>query len=199
MNSLRVFGATDSPALSWGPMRAPRRSLGGRRRAQTAMEGAPYGARVPRAQASGAPSHRPACGGRASDDSTLGLRAPRLEQGAAIARAVGCTDCTVRKWRRRSRAGPTLQDAPRPGGPRFFPSAVRSQVTALACTLPRDSGKRLSRWSVTELVRAVVGRPARHRPAHLRRDHPVLAPGRPHQAVGYHSWQWCQRPMVEVW
>lgn len=40
---------------------------------------------------------------------------------AAIARAVGCTDRTVRKWRRRSRAGPTLQDAPRPGGPRFFP------------------------------------------------------------------------------
>ena len=40
---------------------------------------------------------------------------------AAIARAVGCTDWTVRKWRRRSRAGPTLQDAPRSGGPRFFP------------------------------------------------------------------------------
>jgi hypothetical protein len=40
---------------------------------------------------------------------------------AAIARAVGCTDRTVRKWRRRSRAGPALQDAPRPGGPRFFP------------------------------------------------------------------------------
>jgi hypothetical protein len=28
----------------------------------------------------------------------------------------------------------------------------------LACTLPRDSGKPLSRWSVTELVRAVVQR-----------------------------------------
>jgi hypothetical protein len=40
---------------------------------------------------------------------------------AAIARAVGCTDRTVRKWRGRSRAGPALQDAPRPGGPRFFP------------------------------------------------------------------------------
>jgi len=39
----------------------------------------------------------------------------------AIARAVGCTDRTVRKWRQRSRAGPTLTDAPRPGGPRFFP------------------------------------------------------------------------------
>ena len=40
---------------------------------------------------------------------------------AAIARAVGCTDRTVRKWRERSRAGPALQDAPRSGGPRFFP------------------------------------------------------------------------------
>jgi hypothetical protein len=40
---------------------------------------------------------------------------------AAIARTVGCTDRTVRKWRGRSRAGPALQDAPRPGGPRFFP------------------------------------------------------------------------------
>jgi len=40
---------------------------------------------------------------------------------AAIAQAVGCTDRTVRKWRGRSRAGPAWQDAPRPGGPRFFP------------------------------------------------------------------------------
>lgn len=40
---------------------------------------------------------------------------------AAIARAVGCTDRTVRKWRQRSRAGPALKEAPRPGGPRFFP------------------------------------------------------------------------------
>lgn len=38
----------------------------------------------------------------------------------AIARAVGCADRTVRKWRRRSRAGPAYQEAPRPGGPRFF-------------------------------------------------------------------------------
>jgi DDE superfamily endonuclease len=40
----------------------------------------------------------------------------------------------------------------------FSPSAVRAQVTALACTLPRDSGKPLSRWSATELARAVVQR-----------------------------------------
>jgi Homeodomain-like domain len=40
---------------------------------------------------------------------------------AAIARGVGCTDRTVRKWRHRSRAGPTFKDAPRRGAPRFFP------------------------------------------------------------------------------
>jgi hypothetical protein len=40
----------------------------------------------------------------------------------------------------------------------FSPSAVRAQVTALACTLPRDSGRPLSRWSVTELARAIVQR-----------------------------------------
>src|SRR5215831_2773779 len=39
----------------------------------------------------------------------------------AIARAVSCRDRTVRKWRSRSRAGPAYQEAPRPGGPRFFP------------------------------------------------------------------------------
>lgn len=39
----------------------------------------------------------------------------------AIARVVGCTDRTVRKWRERSRAGPVLKEAPRSGGPRIFP------------------------------------------------------------------------------
>jgi hypothetical protein len=45
---------------------------------------------------------------------------------------------------------------PGPGDRALSPSAVRAQVTALACTLPRDSGKPLSRWSATELARAVV-------------------------------------------
>lgn len=40
---------------------------------------------------------------------------------APIARAVGCTDRTVRKWRRRSRAGPALKEAPGRGAPRFCP------------------------------------------------------------------------------
>lgn len=36
----------------------------------------------------------------------------------------------------------------------FFPSTVRAQLTALACTLPQESGRPLSRWSSTELVQA---------------------------------------------
>ena len=47
---------------------------------------------------------------------------------------------------------------PDPAGRAFSPSAVRAQVSALACTLPRDSGKPLSRWSATELARAVIQR-----------------------------------------
>jgi len=43
-------------------------------------------------------------------------------------------------------------------GRAFSPSAVRAQVTALACTLPRDAGKPLSRWSATELARTVIQR-----------------------------------------
>lgn len=37
----------------------------------------------------------------------------------------------------------------------FFPSAVRAQVTALACTLPQESGRPLSRWSASELAEQV--------------------------------------------
>src|SRR5262249_26025102 len=43
-------------------------------------------------------------------------------------------------------------------GRAFFPSAVRARVNALACTLPRDSGKPLSRWSARDLAQAVVQR-----------------------------------------
>src|SRR5947209_14175671 len=44
----------------------------------------------------------------------------------------------VRKWRHRWNETHSLKDAPRPGAPRRFPSEVRAQVTALACSLPRS-------------------------------------------------------------
>ena len=40
----------------------------------------------------------------------------------------------------------------------FFPSAQRAQITALACTLPAESGRPLSRWSSAELVKEAVRR-----------------------------------------
>src|SRR5262249_48918669 len=43
-------------------------------------------------------------------------------------------------------------------GRAFFPSPVRARVTAPACTLPRDSGKPLSRWSASDLAQAVIQR-----------------------------------------
>ena len=55
---------------------------------------------------------------------------------------------TVRAWRK------PLGQAPRA----FFPSVQRAQVTALACTLPAESGRPLSRWSSSELAKEAVHR-----------------------------------------
>lgn len=38
----------------------------------------------------------------------------------------------------------------------FFPSVQRAQVTALACTLPKDFNKPLSLWSATELAKISI-------------------------------------------
>ena len=80
-------------------------------------------------------------------------------------------------------AGPgrPCRTRPGPGVRAFSPSAVRVQVTALACTLPRDSGKPLSRWSVTELARAVIQRGI------VRR----ISPGT--------IWRWLQTDRIKPW
>lgn len=44
---------------------------------------------------------------------------PEWDNGT-ISRKVGCTDRTVRMWRRRWREVASIQEASRPGGPRFF-------------------------------------------------------------------------------
>ncbi len=61
---------------------------------------------------------------------------------AAIARALGVTDDTVRKWRRRfcQHGLDGLRDRPRTGRPRRFPATVVAEVKALACELPANSG-----------------------------------------------------------
>lgn len=73
---------------------------------------------------------------------------------AAIARNLGITEDTVRKWRGRfCRHGlDGLRDRPRSGRPRRFAATVVAEVKALACELPVDSNKPLARWSCPELA-----------------------------------------------
>ena len=61
-----------------------------------------------------------------------------------VAQAVGTTDRTVRKWRGRS---PTCRAVGRQG---VFPPQVRDQVTAIACSLPKQCQVPLLRWSRAE-------------------------------------------------
>src|SRR5215470_13365748 len=69
-----------------------------------------------------------------------GLSAP------AVARRLGTTRTTVRRWRRHwcKRPGETvpvrLQDAPRPGTPATFSAEQWCQIIALACEPPEASG-----------------------------------------------------------
>jgi hypothetical protein len=100
---------------------------------------------------------------------------------AAIARTVGCTDRTVHKWRRRNRAGPALQDGPPVRWTTLFPPQRcerRSPRWPARC-----HGIPVSRSRAGRPPNCPRGRPARHRPAYLRRHHPALAQSRPHQAV----------------
>lgn len=87
------------------------------------------------------------------------LHAGRGEPTARIAASLGVSEDTVRKWRRRWRAAPSvasLGDAERSGRrPRFTPVQV-ALVKAAACTPPKACGQPLSRWSCPELARQVV-------------------------------------------
>src|SRR6478609_802498 len=80
---------------------------------------------------------------------------------AAIGRALGVCDDTVRKWRHRfcQRGLDGLCDRPRPGRPRRFSDAVVAEVKALACELPAKSDVPLAKWSCPGLATEAV--PAR--------------------------------------
>jgi putative transposase len=81
-----------------------------------------------------------------------GLSAP------AVARRLGTTRTTVRRWRRHwcQRPGETvharLQDAPRPGAPATFSAEQWCQIIALACAPPAASGRPISHWTPRELA-----------------------------------------------
>src|SRR4051794_41754606 len=70
------------------------------------------------------------------------LSAGAGEANAVIARRVGVSGDTVRKWRKRFVVGRLagLRDAPRPGRPRRVPGARRAQAVAPACELPAPTG-----------------------------------------------------------
>lgn len=62
-------------------------------------------------------------------------------QNHDIAQTVGCCVATVKVWRQRWQREGMIKDRPRRGAPRKFPSLVRTQIVALACTKPKDDGK----------------------------------------------------------
>lgn len=106
---------------------------------------------------------------------------------AEIARRVGCSDQTVRNWRRRFDKKPSVSDAERSGHPRRLTPIERAAVTALACSSPRDHDRPWQRWSGEKLARVAIEekRVRAISPSHVRRllRQEKIKPWR------YHSWQ----------
>jgi putative transposase len=81
-----------------------------------------------------------------------GLTAPE------VARRLGTTRTTVRRWRRHWLARhdcPVLErlyDAARPGAPATFSAEQWCQIIALACEAPEASGRPISHWTPRELA-----------------------------------------------
>jgi putative transposase len=75
-----------------------------------------------------------------------------------VARRLGTTRMTVRRWRRHwlKRHGcpvlERLQDAARPGAPATFSAEQWCQSSALACELPEASERPMSHWTPRELA-----------------------------------------------
>jgi transposase len=105
-----------------------------------------------RAARSQAAPHRQVVRARIVLDAAAGL------PNALIARRVGVTPNTVRKWRKRfcTHGYAGLRDRPRPGRPRVFAAAVVAEVKAIACELPATRGVPLGRWSLAELRAEVI-------------------------------------------
>jgi transposase len=102
------------------------------------------------------------------------LAAAAGQANAQIARRLGVSEDTVRKWRHRWCAAPgvaSLADAKRSGRPPEFTDVQVARVKAMACTPPADKGLPLSRWSCPELARHAVaeGIAAAISPATVRR------------------------------
>jgi transposase len=88
------------------------------------------------------------------------LAAAAGADNAAIAAELDLCVDTARKWRRRFCAQRLdgLKDRSRSGRPRRFTAVQVAAITALACTLPAETGIPLARWSSTELAAETVTR-----------------------------------------
>jgi transposase len=88
------------------------------------------------------------------------LAAAAGASNAAIAAELGLCVDTARRWRRQFLTDRLegLADRPRSGRPRRFNAVQVAELTALACTLPAETGIPLARWSSTELAAEVVTR-----------------------------------------
>jgi transposase len=105
-----------------------------------------------------------------------------------MARVLNRHEGWVRKWRRRWNETHSLQDASRSGAPRRF----SSQVTALACSLPRSHGVPLSHWSRADLARHVTTVPTL--PTISARTIGRWLTAEQIRPWRFHSWQHIQNP-----
>jgi putative transposase len=81
-----------------------------------------------------------------------------------VARLLGTSRLTVRRWRRHwlARRNCTvlerLHDAPRPGTPTTFSAEQWCQIMALACEPPADSERPISHWTPREVAAEAIKR-----------------------------------------
>ena len=81
-----------------------------------------------------------------------------------VARHLGTSRLTVRRWRRHWLARQNcsvparFQDAPRPGTPATFSVAQWCQIMALACEPPTDSERPISHWTPREVAAEAIKR-----------------------------------------
>jgi transposase len=105
-----------------------------------------------------------------------------------VARLLGTSRLTVRRWRRHWLMRPhgavleRFHDAPRPGTPATFSVEQWCQIMALACEPPADSGRPISHWTPRELADEAIQRgivttiSERHVGRFLKAGRPQTAP-----------------------
>jgi len=81
-----------------------------------------------------------------------------------VARLLGTSRLTVRRWRRHwlerqnCAVRERLHDAPRPGTPTTFSAEQWCQIMALACEPPADSERPISHWTPREVAAEAIKR-----------------------------------------